>query len=170
AGGYSELTMTTLKRLRKRAGFSLIEVLMVSALLGVCAAGVTQSWSLCYTMNDQARQMQVGKDVMEQEMERVRRLNWTGLTEQTSWTTRGYYDAGGNSVTSSNARGFVSYIKVETLNSNGLSVATTPTVDASGGNSRSLRRVTICVEPTGTSASTTSYTAEAITYLTLGGP
>ena len=155
---------------RKRPGFALIEALMVATLLGICAAGVTQTWCLCYSLNDQARQMQVGKDVMEQEMERVRRLNWTGLSEQTSWATRGYYDSGGNSSAASVTGGFVSYIKVETLNSNGLSVATTPTVDATGGSSRSLRRVTICVEPTGTSASTTSYTAEAITYLTLGGP
>jgi len=162
--------MTTLKRLRKRAGFSLIEVLMVSALLGVCAAGVTQSWSLCYSLNDQARQMQAGKDVMEQEMERVRRLNWTGLTEQTSWATRGYYDAGGNAVGASDPRGFVSFIKVETLNSNGLSLAQTPTVDATGGTSRSLRRVTIVVQPAGVSVTATPPTAQAITYLTLGGP
>src|SRR2546426_6550951 len=98
AGGYSELTMTTLKRLRKRAGFSLIEVLMVSALLGVCAAGVTQSWSLCYSLNDQTRQMQAGKDVMGQEMERLRRLNWNGLTQPTSRATRGAYDGGGEGV------------------------------------------------------------------------
>jgi prepilin-type N-terminal cleavage/methylation domain-containing protein len=155
---------------KKRHGFTLMEVLMVAALLGICAAGVTRTWAFCYSVNDQARQMQAGKDIVEQEMERVRRLNWTGLLEQTSWATRGYYDSGGNSSATSVTGGFVSYIKVETLNSNGLSVATTPTVDATGGNSRSLRRVTICVEPTGTSASTTSYTAEAITYMTLGGP
>jgi prepilin-type N-terminal cleavage/methylation domain-containing protein len=162
--------MKTQRTFRKRPGFTLIEALMVATLLGVCATGVTRTWYLCYTMNDQARQMQAGKDIMEQEMERVRRLNWTGLAEQTSWATRGYYDSGGNSSATSVANGYVSYIKVETLNSNGLSVATTPTVDASGGNSRSLRRVTIVVEPTGTSASASTYTAKAVTYLTLGGP
>ena len=162
--------MTTLKRLRKRAGFSLIEVLMVSALLGVCAAGVTQSWSLCYSLNDQARQMQAGKDVMEQEMERVRRLNWTGLTEQTSWATRGYYDAGGNAVGASDPRGFVSFIKVETLTNSGLSLAQTPTWDSTGGTSRSLRRVTICVQPAGALVTATPPTGQAITYMTLGGP
>ena len=63
------------------------------------------------------------------------------------------------------------YVKVETLvSSTGLSVSTTPTVDATGGNSRSLRRVTIVVEPTGTSASASTYTAKAVTYMTLGGP
>jgi prepilin-type N-terminal cleavage/methylation domain-containing protein len=155
---------------RKRPGFSLIEVLMVSTLLAICAAGVTQTWSLCYTMNDQTRQMQAGKDIMEQEMERVSRLNWTGLTEQTSYATQGYYDKGGNSVGASDPRGFVSYIKVETLNSNGLSLALTPGVDTTGGTSRSLRRVTIVVQPTGVSVTTTPPTAQAVTYLTQGGP
>src|SRR5437899_2658540 len=140
---------------RKRPGFTLIEALMVAALLAICAAGVTQTWSFCYSMNDQTRRMQAGKDIMEQEMERVCRLNWTGLAEQTSWATRGYYDAGGNPVSVSDARGFVSYIKVETMNNNALSVATTPTPDPTGGNSRSLRRVTICVQPTGVSATAT---------------
>src|SRR5437899_8622172 len=103
---------------RKRPGFTLIEALMVAALLAICAAGVTQTWSFCYSMNDQTRRMQAGKDIMEQEMERVRRLNWTGLpdidraglteTEPTRWATRGYYDAGGNPVGVSDARGFVS--------------------------------------------------------------
>jgi prepilin-type N-terminal cleavage/methylation domain-containing protein len=157
---------------RKRPGFSLIEALMVASLLSICAAGVTRTWYLCYTLNNQAQQMQAGKDIVEQEMERVRRLNWTGLAEQTSYTARYYYDSGGNpsSATTSVANGYVSYIKVETLNSNGLSVATTPTVDASGGNSRSLRRVTIVVQPTGTSATASTYTAKAVTYMTLGGP
>ena len=143
---------------------------MVASLLSVCAAGVTRTWYFCYSMNDQARQMQAGKDIMEQEMERVRRLNWTGLTEQTSWATRGYYDAGGNAVGASDPRGFVSFIKVETLNSNGLSLALTPGVDATGGTSRSLRRVTIVVQPAGVSVTATPPTGQAITYLTLGGP
>jgi prepilin-type N-terminal cleavage/methylation domain-containing protein len=155
---------------RKRHGFTLMEVLMVSALLGICAAGVTRTWAFCYSVNDQARQMQAGKDILEQEMERVRRLNWTGLTEQTSWATRGYYDSGGNSSATSVTRGFVSYIKVETLDNNALLISPATAPQVVSGTSRSLRRVTICVEPTGTSASTTSYTAEAITYMTLGGP
>ena len=81
----------------------------------------------------------------DRQMERVRRLNWTGLAEQTSYTARYYYDSGGNpfSATTSVANGYVSYIKVETMNSNALSVATTPTVDTSGGNSRSLRCCTL---------------------------
>jgi hypothetical protein len=116
--------------------------------------------------------MQAGKDIIEQEMERVRRLNWTGLTEQASYTARYYYDSAGNpsSATTSVSNGYVSYIKVETLSSNGLSVSTTPTVDATGGNSLSLRRVTIVVQPTGTSASASTCTAKAVTYMTLGGP
>jgi prepilin-type N-terminal cleavage/methylation domain-containing protein len=160
----------------RRGGFTLIEVLMVALLLGICAAGVTQTWSFCYTMNDQTRRMQAGKDVMEQDMERVRRLNWTGLSEQTSWAAQYCYDAGGNPVrayvdtTSPVTNGFVSHVKVETLNSNGLSINTTPTVDTSGGTSRSLRRVTIRVQPSGVSAATDPPTAEAVTFLTLGGP
>jgi prepilin-type N-terminal cleavage/methylation domain-containing protein len=156
---------------RSRPGFSLIEVLMVTALLSICAAGATRIWSLCYSLNDKARQMQAGKQVLEQEVERVRRLNWTGLPEQASFATRYCYDSGGNPVgTSSVTRGFVAYIKVETLDSEALKLAGTPTRDTTGGTSRSLRRVTVVVEPTGVSASTTSYTAQAITYLTLGGP
>jgi len=157
---------------RKRAGFTLIEALMVTALLGVCAAGVTQTWSVCYYLNSQARQVQAGKEVLEQELERVRRLNWTGLSEQTSYAARYYYDASGNpsSATTSVANGYVSYIKVETLDSNGPCISKTIGVDASGGNSRSLRRVMIVVQPTGTSATASTYTAKAITYLTLGGP
>jgi hypothetical protein len=145
---------------------------MVAVLVGICAAGVTQTWSFCYAMNDQARRMQAGKDILEQEMERARRLNWTGLSEQTTWATRYYYDTGGNPVgsVSSVTNGFVSYMKVETMNSDALSLNTTPTVDTSGGTSRSLRRVTIRVQPTGVSVTANPPTAEAVTYLTLGGP
>jgi hypothetical protein len=145
---------------------------MVATLLGICAAGVTQVWSVCYTMNYQSRLMQAGKNVLDQEMERVRRLNWTGLAEQTAWTARYYYDSGGNPVgsTSSVTGGFVSYIKVETLDSNALTQSVATSVDASGGSSRSLRRVSIRVQPTGVSATTSPATAEAVTYLTLGGP
>ena len=148
---------------------------MVSALLGVCAAGVTSTWSFCYTMNDQARRMQAGKNILEQEMESVRRLNWTRLTEQTTWATRFYYDASGQPVGGPGAAaavtgGFVSYLKVETMNSDALSLAQAPTVDATGGTSRSLRRVTVRVQPTGAGVNAASPTAEAVTYLTLGGP
>ena len=61
-------------------------------------------------------------------------------------------------------------LKVETMNSDALSLAQTPTVDATGGSSRSLRRVTVRVQPTGASVDAASPTAEAVTYLTLGGP
>jgi prepilin-type N-terminal cleavage/methylation domain-containing protein len=158
-------------RFRGRPGFTLIEALMVAALLGICAAGVTQTWSVCYYLNSQARQMQAEKEVLEQELERVRRLNWTGLSEQTSYATRYCYDSSGNPVgTTSVTGGYVASIKVETLNSNALQLAGTPTVDTSGGTSRSLRRVTIVVQPTGVSATTTPPAAQAVTYLTLGGP
>src|SRR5204862_257094 len=111
-----------------RRGFSLIEVLMVATLLGICAAGVTSAWNFCYSINDQARRMQAGKNVLEQEMERVRRLNWTGLAEQSSWATRYYYDRSGKPVgapgsVSAVAGGFVSYLKVETMNADALSLA-----------------------------------------------
>jgi type II secretory pathway pseudopilin PulG len=160
---------------RNRAGFSLLEALMVAALLALCALGVTGAWSFCYALNDQARQVQAGRDVLEQEMERARRLNWIGLPEQTSWTARYYYDRGGNPVGAPGTAspvpgGFVSYIKVETLNGSALSLAQTPTVDATGGTSRSLRRVTICVQPTAASVTAAPPAAQAITYLTLGGP
>jgi prepilin-type N-terminal cleavage/methylation domain-containing protein len=154
---------------RKRPGFTLIEALMVATLLSICAAGVTRTWYLCYYLNDQARQMQAGKDIMEQEMERARRLNWTGLTEQTSYATRGYYDSSGNAVSASATNGYVSYIKVETMDNNALYLAKS-TASTASGTSRSLRRVTIVVEPTGTSASASTYTAKAVTYMTLGGP
>lgn len=167
--------MKTQRTTRQRAGFSLIEVLMVVTLLAVCTAGVTGAWSFCYALNDQARQVQAGKDVLEQEMERARRLNWTGLAEQPNWSARYYYDRGGNPVgapgtASAVVGGFVSYVKVETMSGSALSVAQAPTVDPTGGTSRSLRRVTICVQPTGASATAAPPTAQAITYLTLGGP
>jgi prepilin-type N-terminal cleavage/methylation domain-containing protein len=160
---------------RQRPGFTLIEALLAAALLGVCAMGVTSTWSFCYTMNDQARRMQAGRDVLEQEMERVRRLNWTGLGEQSAWAARCYYDGGGNPLGAPGSAqpvtgGFVSYIKVETMSASALSVAQAPTVDSTGGSSRSLRRVTICVQPTGASVSASPPTAQAVTYLTLGGP
>jgi uncharacterized protein (TIGR02598 family) len=155
-----------------RRGFSLIEVLFVSALLGICAAGVTQTWSLCYSLNDQTRRMQAGKNIIEQEMERVRRLNWSNLSEQTSWTVRYYYDRYGKPVgsTSSVAMGFIAYTKVETMNSNALSLNQSATVDTSGGNSRSLRRVWLRVQPTGSSADAANPVAESVTFMTLGGP
>jgi hypothetical protein len=148
---------------------------MVATLLGICAAGVTSTWSFCYSINDQARRMQAGKNVLDQEMERVRRLNWTGLAEQSRWAERYYYDRSGKPVgapgsASAVAGGFISYLKVETMNSNALSLGQTPTVDATGGNSRSLRRVTVRVQPTGASVDAASPAAEAVTYLTLGGP
>lgn len=160
---------------QRRRGSTFIEALLTAALLGVCALGVTSTWSFCYSMNDQARQMQAGRDVLEQEMERVRRLNWTGLAEQTTWATRYYYDREGNPVgapgtASPAARGFVSYLKVETMSANALSLAQTPTADKTGGSSRSLRRVTVCVQPTGVGVTFFPPTAQAMTYLTLGGP
>lgn len=162
-------------RARHRAGFSLIEVLLVVTLLAVCSVGVTGTWSLCYAVNDQARQAQAGKEILEQEMERVRCLNWTGLAEQSSWAARYYYDRGGNPIgapgtASPVTGGFVSYLKVETLSAGALAVAQAPALDPTGGTSRSLRRVTICVQPTGAGATTTPPAAQAITYLTLGGP
>ena len=116
-----------------------------------------------------------GKEILEQEVERVRRLNWIGLTEQTSFASRCCYDSGGNPVApgaslSPVVGGYVAFIKVETMDSNALQLAGTPTVDTTGGSSRSLRRVTIIVQPTGVSAAATPPTAQAITYLTLGGP
>jgi prepilin-type N-terminal cleavage/methylation domain-containing protein len=158
-----------------RAGFTLIEALIASALLAIAAAGITQTWSFCYGMNDQARRMQAGKNILEQEMERVRRLNWSGLSEQTSWATRYYYDPSGKplgapGVASAVATGFVSYVKVETLQNDGLNLSGAATVDTSSGNSRSLRRVTVRIQPTGVTVATTPATAEAVTFLTLGGP
>jgi hypothetical protein len=66
----------------------LIEALMVSTLLAFCAAGVTQTWSFCYGMNDQSRRMQAVKNILEQEIERARRVYWGGLSVHTSWATR----------------------------------------------------------------------------------
>lgn len=160
---------------RHRDGFSLIESLMVSTLLAFCAAGITHTWSFCYAMNDQTRRMQAGRNILQQEMERVRRVNWSGLAEQTSWATRYYYDPSGKpvgapGVAAAVTNGFVSYIKAETLNNDALSLTSAATVDGTGGNSRSLRRVTIRVQPTGVSVATASPTAEAVTCLTMGGP
>jgi type II secretory pathway pseudopilin PulG len=175
AGTRGKLVVRGRRCLRHRSGFSLIEALMVSTLLAFCAAGVTQTWSFCYSMNNQTRRMQAGKNILEQEMERARRVNWGGLSEQTSWATRYYYDPSGKplgapGVASAVTNGFVSYIKVETMNNDALTLNSAATVDGTGGNSRSLRRVTIRVQPTGVSVGTASPTAEAVTCLTLGGP
>ena len=175
AGTVHQLGMRPCRLRRARPGFTLIEALIASALLAVAAAGITQTWSFCYAINDETRRMQAGKNTLEQEMERVRRLNWGSLSEQTSWATRYYYDPSGKplgapGVASAITSGFVSYIKVETLQSDGLNLSGAATVDTSGGNSRSLRRVTVRIQPTGVAASTTPATAEAVTFLTLGGP
>src|SRR5438093_580433 len=101
-------------RFRKRSGFSLREVRLVAALLGICAVGVTSTWAFCYSMNDQTRQMQATQNILQSELEQVRRLNWIILTEQTSWVTRYFYDRSGNPVGAPETAtavtgGFVSY-------------------------------------------------------------
>jgi prepilin-type N-terminal cleavage/methylation domain-containing protein len=167
--------MSTQRFRRRRSGFTLIEALVAAMLLSICAAGLTSLWNVCYTMNDAARRVQAGKNILEHEMERVRRLNWGGLTEITAWTARYYYDASGQPVgavgsASPATNGFTSYLMVETMNSDMLSLSQTPTRDTSGGNSRSLRRVMLRVQPNGVAAATDPPTAEAVTCLSLGGP
>jgi prepilin-type N-terminal cleavage/methylation domain-containing protein len=167
--------MKTRPILKQRRGFTLIEALLSALLLSIAAAGITSTWYTCYYMNDQSRRVQAGKNILEQEMERVRRLNWSGLAEQTSWAARYYYDYSGKplgapGVVSTDSTGFVSYLKVETMNSDALSLNQPATVDSTGGNSRSLRRVTIRVQPTGVSVATDPPTAEAATFVSLGGP
>jgi type II secretory pathway pseudopilin PulG len=162
--------MPILRRSHGLAGFSLIETLMVAMLLAICAVTVTSTWQVCYSMNSQTRRMQAAKNALEQEMERGRRLNWLTLPEQTGWATRQYYDRNGNPTASAVTPGLVSYIKVETLNGSATSLAQATALDATGGTSRSLRRITIRLQPTGSAADAASPAAEAFTYLTLGGP
>jgi hypothetical protein len=56
------------------------------------------------------------------------------------------------------------------MNSNALSLNQSATVDTSGGNSRSLRRVWLRVQPTGSAADAANPVAESVTFMTLGGP
>jgi hypothetical protein len=147
----------------------------VATLLGISAAGVTSAWSFCYAMNDEARKMQAARNILEQEIERARRVNWLGLPEQTSWVARYYYDSSGRPLgavgsVSGVSGGYTSHYRVETLNKDALSLSQTPTVDASGGVARSVRRMSLRVQPTGVAADAAAPLGEAETFLTLGGP
>src|SRR5207248_4301938 len=113
---------------------------------------------------------------MELELERVRRLNWVGLSEQTSLTAQYYYDRYGNPIGSAASAspvtgGYVSYLKIEMLQKDGAYLAAASgTLDSTGGTLRRLRRVTIVLQQTGVAAATTPPAAQTVTYLTLGGP
>lgn len=158
-----------------RAGFSLIEVLAATALFGVCAAALMATWSFCYVTNQQTYALQTAACVLERELERVRQLHWERLPEQTTWSARRYYDRNGQPVgapgfTIAGDKAFVSFLKVETLGHDALTLAQPGAINSRSGNLQSLRRVTVRVQSAGVAAEASPPLAEAVTYLARGGP
>lgn len=153
----------------RRPGFTLIEALAAVAILGIGAAGAVAAWSVGAELNRATRAMQAGANVLEQELERVRRLNWDGLPPTPDWVATRYYDAEGNplgpaATTAAPAHGYVAMVKVEPLAEETLLLGKRWRVDGAGRSG--LRRVTVRVRA---ASEGDAVIAEAITYLATEG-
>ncbi|MES4792055.1 MAG: hypothetical protein C4321_02890 [Chloroflexota bacterium] len=160
-----------------RGGFSLLELLFALALLALAGSAVVVSWSFCYTMTSQARDLMVARTVLNYELERARRLGYYSSTladNSGSMTTgtwySGYYDRDGQPIYTSDSdrpgtttnSAYVGYLWVETI----------PIPGTSTLNSTCIRRLTARVVPysAGVTPSNSPILAEAITYLSSSGP
>ncbi len=79
--GPAKLFCFSARRGRRRAGFSLVEVMVASCvlMLGISGALVTLQRSLSSIA--QARQLDAASQLMQTELERLRLLNWSQLEE-----------------------------------------------------------------------------------------
>jgi hypothetical protein len=71
-------------------------------------------------LNQATRAMQAETNILEQELERIRRLNWSRLDSTRDWVEHMAYDVEGNPLgpahaTTPTGRGYVSSLKVEPL-------------------------------------------------------
>jgi len=141
------------------------------ALLAIGAAGAAAAWSVSASIGDATRGAQASRNILEQEMERVRRLNWSRLGMTLSWVDLSRYDAHGNPLgpadgTAIRGRGYVSAIRVEPLTDAILTLEPREQIDTTG--QARLRRVTVRVREVPEVAGAPP-AAEAVTYLTAEG-
>ena len=137
----------------RRSGFTLVEVLAASVIVGVCIAAVVSMWSFAFRLSATSDRESVGSSLGRRAVEEVKQ---SGFQDATEGTTTVYYDSqGGSRGTTQNS-------------SHAYSVSTTIASDLLNGSqpaSGALRTVTVQV--TFLSTGTTVY--QCSTYLARAG-
>jgi prepilin-type N-terminal cleavage/methylation domain-containing protein len=136
-----------------RRGFTLIEVLVASVIVGTCIASIVSMWAFAYGMSASADRSSVAYSIGRRAMEEAKQ---TGFQDSAEGTSTVYYDTQGGSRSTTRT------------SSHSYSVATTIATDVMNGAvpaSAAIRTVTITVRFLGSGA--TVYTCS--TYLARAG-
>jgi prepilin-type N-terminal cleavage/methylation domain-containing protein len=75
-------------------GFTLIEVLAASVIVGTCLAAVVSMWAVAFTLSTNADHKSVGYNLGRRALEEAKQ---TGFQDTAEGTTTNYYDATGGS-------------------------------------------------------------------------
>lgn len=80
------------RRFQKRRGFTYIEILMSSLIVGICIAGLISIWYFSYKLSLQTDRLGIAYSIGRQSMEKAKQ---TGFTYTTVGSTTLYYDKAG---------------------------------------------------------------------------
>ena len=83
---------TPCRRLQKRRGFTYIEILMSSLIVGICIAGLISIWYFSYKLSLQTDRLGIAYSIGRQSMEKAKQ---TGFTYTAVGSTTFYYDKAG---------------------------------------------------------------------------
>jgi prepilin-type N-terminal cleavage/methylation domain-containing protein len=78
---------------RRRSGFTLIEVLIASMIVGVCISAIVSTWAFAFGLSATADRESVGYSLGRRSMEEVKQI---GFHDATMGTATLYYDGTGS--------------------------------------------------------------------------
>jgi len=141
------------RQMRRRGGFTFVELLAASVIVGTCIAAIVSTWAFAFGLTAKADRQSVGYSLGRRAMEEVKE---TGFQSTAEGATTTYYDStGGNRATvATSVHSYAVAVVVSTDVMNGSVPAST-----------ALRTVTVTV--TFRSTGTTVY--QCSTYLARAG-
>ncbi len=74
---------------RRSRGFTLVEVLIASAVVGTCIAAIVSMWAFAFSLTAQADRQSIGYNIGRRALEEVKQ---TGFQDTVEGTTTYYYD------------------------------------------------------------------------------
>jgi prepilin-type N-terminal cleavage/methylation domain-containing protein len=137
---------------RRRSGFTLIEVLIASVIVGVCISAIVSTWAFAFGLSATADRESIGYSLGRRSLEELKQ---TGFQDSTVGTATFYYDGAGSTSSRSTTQASNHAYSVTSV------VSTDGTLPATGA----LLTVTITVKFLGNGS--TVYTCS--TYLARAG-